>query len=316
MGRTDDDSWGITEGVGATAMGMALARAAETVSDAPLFEDPYAQHFVDAAIAQGWTPPYSHATLAQLGDVDASAGKFVRAMTDYSLCRTRFFDEFFAAAAAGGIRQVVVLAAGLDARTWRLPWRRGTVVYEIDQPQVVAFKAKAVQALNRETEARSVLVPLDLRDDWPKALLHNGFDTILATAWSVEGLLPYLPPEAQDLLFERINELSANGSRIVVDAFTAEFYGQRGAAEVRDATTRIRSAFEQLDGAGPADMLDRDQLIYEVERADVADWLTEHGWSTSRENALDTMTRYGRRVPDDVDKSSLSADLITAERQR
>ena len=316
MARTDDDQWGVTEGVGATAMGMAMARAAETNGAAPLFHDPYAQRFIDTAIALGWTPPYTEASLAHLGDVDTAAAKFVRAMTDYGLCRTKFLDEFFAAATADGIRQVVILASGLDARAWRLPWTKDTVVYEIDQPQVIAFKAKTVQHFDATTGARSVLVPFDLRDDWPQALLDYGFDRTSATAWSAEGLLPYLPPDSQELLFERIDLLSAVGSRLVVDAFTAEFYGQRGSAEVRGATTRIRTAFEHLDDTGPADMLDRAQLIYEVERPDVVDWLTEHGWNASRASAIATMSRYGRNVTDDVDKSSLSADFITAERDR
>ena len=111
MTRTDDDSWDITESVGATALGMAMARAAESVTDCPLFTDRYAQIFVDAAIKRGW-------------DSSAIAGH-LPIIKDYAAVRTKWFDEYFIAAGANGIDQAVILAAGLDARAWRLPWVNG-----------------------------------------------------------------------------------------------------------------------------------------------------------------------------------------------
>ncbi len=202
MTRTDDDSWDITESVGATALGVAMARAHETASDTPLFTDPCAQMFLDAAVAQGWRPPAG--AMAQR----------IRAIGNYAASRTKWFDEFFVAAGAAGIRQSVILAAGLDARAWRLPWLHDSVVFEIDQPQVLQFKEDVLAAHRVAPKARHVAVPIDLRQDWPKALQDAGFDTAEPTAWSVEGLLPYLPAEAQDLLFERITALSARDSRI------------------------------------------------------------------------------------------------------
>src|ERR1700744_2842856 len=132
MARTDDDSWDVTESVGATALGMAMARAAESVTDCPLFTDRYAQIFVDAAIKRGWD---SSGIASQLPIVK-----------DYAAVRTKWFDEYFIAAGANGIDQAVILAAGLDARAWRLPWVSGSSVYEIDQPQVLAFKADVLNA--------------------------------------------------------------------------------------------------------------------------------------------------------------------------
>jgi methyltransferase (TIGR00027 family) len=315
VARSDDDAWGITEGVGATAMGMAMARAAESACEESLFTDPYAQAFIDAAVSRGWTPPFTEETLAQLAAADPQAAHFIRAMTDYGLCRTRHLDDFFRGVADDGITQIVILASGLDTRGWRLPWHPDTVVYEIDQPQVLEFKADVLTAVGARSSARTVLVPIDLRDDWPAALTAAGLDESTRTAWSVEGLLPYLPPDAQTLLFERIADLSAPGSRLVVDAYTAEFYGSAGSAHMEDATSRIRSTFTELDGQpGPASLLDRDQLLYNTERDDCGDWLARRGWDVTRVSALDTMRRFGRAPGPDVDPSAVSADFITATR--
>ena len=220
MARTDDDSWDVTESVGATALGVAMARADESASQCPLFTDPYAQLFIDAATARGWTPPFDDATLAELGKDDPQLSERMAVMWRYGASRTKWFDEFFIAAGAAGVLQAVILAAGLDARAWRLPWVSDTVVYEIDQPRVLAFKSETLRAHDARPAARYVAVPVDLRQDWPKASRDAGFDPAEPTAWSAEGLLPYLPGDAQDLLFERIQDVCAPGSRIAVEAFS------------------------------------------------------------------------------------------------
>jgi methyltransferase (TIGR00027 family) len=115
MGRTDDDEWGVTEGVGATAMGMAVTRAAEGSKEAPLFDDPYAQYFIDAALAQGWIPKYTEASMVQIAAADPGVARFMQALTGYGRCRTKFLDDFLLEE-LGDVAQVVILAAGLDAR--------------------------------------------------------------------------------------------------------------------------------------------------------------------------------------------------------
>src|ERR1700758_1606904 len=131
--------------------------------------------------------------------------------------RTRFFDEFFRTATGAGIRQAVILAAGLDARAYRLNWPAGVVVFEVDQPEVIAFKSTTLTQLGAEPTAERRAVSVDLRDDWPTALRDNFFDTTAPTAWIAEGLLPYLPPEAQDRLLDNITALSAAGSRLATE---------------------------------------------------------------------------------------------------
>ena len=139
-------------------------------------------------------------------------------MADNMAVRTKFFDEFFLDATKAGIKQVVILASGLDSRAYRLAWPAQTVVYEIDQPQVIEFKTRALAELGAEPTTERRVVAIDLRDDWPTALRTAGFDPSQPTAWSAEGLLGYLPPEAQDRLLDTITELSAPGSRLATEA--------------------------------------------------------------------------------------------------
>ena len=157
-------------------------------------------------------------------------------MTDMLAARTRYIDAFFAAAQedgeAAGIRQVVILAAGLDARGYRLPWAPGTTVFEIDQPEVIEFKTATITALGAEPTADVRAVAIDLRHDWPSALRAAGFDSERPAAWAAEGLLGFLPPEAQDRLLDSITALSADGSQLVAEVFR-EFRHQRGGFERR-----------------------------------------------------------------------------------
>ncbi|MGV0793985.1 SAM-dependent methyltransferase [Mycolicibacterium sp. XJ1819] len=279
MARSDDDSWDIVEGVGATALGVAWSRAQEESSDCPLFTDPYAKLFLDAARQRGWQPPPEH------------IAKRIRAISGYAASRTRWFDEFFIAAGAHGIVQAVILAAGLDARAWRLPWVDDSVVFEIDQPKVLEFKTATLAEHNATPAARYVSVAVDLRQDWSKALLEAGFDPAEPTAWAAEGLLPYLSAQGQDLLFERVHQLSARGSRIGVESFGAGFFDSDYLAGRRAKLQQYRqeAGVEDTD-----DSFDVEKLWYVEERTDVATWLTDHDWDVTTVEAWDLMDRYDR----------------------
>jgi methyltransferase (TIGR00027 family) len=278
MARTDNDSWDITESVGATALGVAMVRAAESDCDCPLFTDRYAQIFIDAAIKRGW---------------DSSvAAKRLPILRAYAAVRTKWFDEYFINAGANGIDQAVILAAGLDARAWRLPWVHGTAVYEIDQPQVLAFKADTLAARHARPAVRYQAVPIDLRSDWPTALREAGFDPSTPTAWSAEGLLPYLPAAGQDLLFERIVKLSATDSRIAVEALSPSFFDPNYLERRRQYIRRI-----QGDAAGP----DNAELWFLEERTDLTQWLAERGWAITAIEAPKLMERYDRQPEADLE---------------
>jgi methyltransferase (TIGR00027 family) len=287
MARTDDDSWDITEGVGATALGVAWSRSQESRTECALFTDPYAQLFIDAAMGRGWKQPPKYM-------VDR-----IRSIGGYAASRTKWYDEFFIAAGANGIDQAVILAAGLDARAWRLPWVDGTVLYEIDQPKVLDFKTQTLAQHDAQPSvSRYVAVPTDLRHDWPKALRDAGFDAGVPTAWAAEGLLPYLPADAQDLLFERISELSAPGSRIGIESFGAVLFDREYLDSRREQMRRLR---EEAGEDPDADVPDVADLWYIEDRTDVVEWLTEHNWEASSLESTELMTRYGRWSPDQPD---------------
>lgn len=183
------------------ALNDAMARAWETFSERPLFTDPYARLFVNAAGPHELPATPEHQ----------------RSLIDSAAARTKWFDDYFLTSSSSGVSQVVILAAGLDARPWRLPWLSDTVIYEVDQPEVLEFKQRILAESGVSAAAKYVPVPVDLRDDWPKALTANGFDHTEPTAWAAEGLLPFLTDETQEQLLERIELYSARGSRVAVE---------------------------------------------------------------------------------------------------
>jgi methyltransferase (TIGR00027 family) len=296
MARTDNDSWEITESVGSTALGVAAARAAETVSENPLIQDPFAHVFLDAAGPGMWSLTSDPKLSAALTDLEPDVGAFRQVMVDFMAVRTKWFDELFLDAVSSGIRQVVILASGLDSRSWRLPWPDGTTVYELDQAKVLEFKSGTLARHGAQPAARLVNVAVDLREDWPKALREAGFDASAPTMWSAEGLLRYLPAAAQDLLFERIDSLSAPGSRLATNGPSKNAVNPELLASQREQSTRFRAAAAQVLGA---EIPDVEELWYPEERTEIVDWLGEHGWEATSIGMADLLARHGRDVPAD-----------------
>lgn len=303
MARTDDDTWEITESVGATALGVAAARAAETESDNPLVSDPFARVFLNAAGDGVWNwfaaPELPDEVLAAEPQLPAQ----MQSMLSYMASRTMFFDTFFVeAAGVGGIGQAVILAAGLDARAWRLPWPATATVYELDQPRVLDFKVSTLAKHGAEPTCNRVGVAVDLRQDWPTALRQAGFDPAQPSAWSVEGLLPYLPAAGQELLFSRIHELSGAGSRIAVEAPAPGWMDPDVRARRRERMDRLRAV---VAGADPQRELPRtDELWYFEEREDVGDWLRRQGWDVKATPSQELMAKYGRGIPDGIEDTT------------
>ncbi len=203
-------------------------------------------------------------------------------------CVPTIFDDYFTEVTHDGIRQVVILAAGLDSRAFRLDWPAGTTVYEIDQPKVLEYKTATLQAHGAVSRARHVPVPIDLRDDWPAALIAAGFDPAQPTAWLAEGLLPYLPGEAQDRLFDIVSSHSAPGSRLAVEDFAMDparyTPEKRPRAEARGEHMRISLGLD----------IDADALMYTGDdRADAAEWLAAHGWDVDAVDSAEEMAPVG-----------------------
>ncbi|MGA9362673.1 MAG: class I SAM-dependent methyltransferase [Mycobacterium sp.] len=311
MARTDNDTWDITESVGATALGVAAARAAETESEDPLISDPFARVFLDAAGEGLWNWFAAPDLPAEIVEAQPDLVPRMRGMVDYMAARTSFFDQFFLDATRAGVHQVVILAAGLDSRAWRLPWPDGTTVYELDQPRVLEFKSSTLREHGAQPTCNLVPVPVDLRHDWPAALRQAGFDPSAPSAWSAEGLLPFLPAAAQELLFERVQALGAAGSRIAVEAPGSDFLDEASQAKQRENMQQVRDLMAKLEPE--RDIPDVTDLWYFEEREDVGDWLRRNGWDVAVTRAEVLMANYGR-TPPDVEDAAPKPFFVAAER--
>lgn len=293
--RSDDDQWDIVTGVGYTALLVAGWRALHAVSPQPLVRDEYAKVFIAAT-----QDPYLTDVLADPGTSEDETA-FPRL---YGV-QTRFFDDFFTAAGEAGIRQAVIIAAGLDSRAYRLNWPSGTTIFEVDLPKVLEFKARIMGEHGAEPKARRVEVAADLRTDWNKPLEAAGFDVEAPSAWSVEGVLPYLTDEAQNALFTRLSGLSAPGSRIAIGAL--------GTRLDHDKLDALETAHPGVNKSGNVDF---SALTYETQ-TDPAEWLTAHGWNVAPvRNTLQLQEGYGM-TPPDVDAkidAFMHSQYITATR--
>jgi len=273
---------------------VAAARAVASAQDNPIINDPFAAPLVRAVGLDFFTRLVDGDLPIEQSLPDAADGRDLQFETDSIAVRTRFFDDFFLDATRVGVRQAVILAAGLDARAYRLSWPRATVVYEVDQPEVIAFKNSAMTALGATPSAHRKAVSIDLRDDWPEALRNNGFDPTKATAWSGEGLLMYLPPEAPDRLFDNITALSGPGSRIAT-----EYHPDSGVPMSQRA-----QQFNQRWANLGCD-INLSNLFYDGERNNVVDYLDAHGWTVTTRPRREFYTDYGRVFPDDPDSATM-----------
>ncbi|CQD06698.1 methyltransferase, putative, family protein [Mycobacterium lentiflavum] len=284
MPRAHDDNWDLASSVGATATMVATGRAMATKDPRGLINDPFAEPLVRAVGVDFFTKMMD-------GDLDLSAIENatpvrMRAMIDGMAVRTKYFDDYFVNATAAGVRQVVILASGLDSRAYRLPWPAETVVYEIDQPQVIDFKTTTLAGLGAHPTATRRTIPIDLRQDWPAALRAAGFDTTTPTAWLAEGLLIYLPPEAQDLLFDNITALSVPGSTIATEFVPGivDFDADR----VREMSGSFREHGVDIDMAS---------LVYAGQRNHVVDYLGIKGWTVEGVTRTELFGQNGLEVP-------------------
>jgi methyltransferase (TIGR00027 family) len=285
MARTDNDTWDLASSVGATATMVAAARAMASKADDALIDDPFAEPLVLAVGVDFFTRLVTGELRPEDLDSDSESVGMQR-MTDNMAVRTKFFDEFFLTSTGGGIRQAVILASGLDSRAYRLAWPAGTTVYEIDQPDVIEFKTRNLAELGAEPTAERRTVAMDLRYDWPSALIEEGFDPNQPTAWSAEGLLGYLPPDAQDRLLDTITELSAPGSRVAVESMP-----NIDRADHEKAVERMQAASDRWRDHGFD--LDFAELVYLGDRNEAAAYLGDHGWQLSRQSVNELFAANG-----------------------
>jgi methyltransferase (TIGR00027 family) len=308
--RSDDDTWDTATSLEATAVMVAVARAAETRRPDPLIRDEYAELLaltpelepVRKIVASWWAPDNA------AYDRKFAAG--LQHLVDYQAVRTHFFDEFLATASAAGVRQHVILAAGLDARAYRLDWPDASIVYELDLPMVLEYKVSRLQACGASPSAIRRSVPVDLRADWPKALRDHGFAESQPTAWLAEGLLPFLSGRVQAELFGGIDDLSAPGSQIALEEFGSDGRAKQHLHRNWAAVQAERRRRGQIVHPDPF------ALWYDDDgRPQCVRWFDQHGWLTLSVDANSEARRVGRaaqhRDRDGDDRPALNS-FVTA----
>ncbi len=300
MARAHDDSWGPATGVGVTATFGAAARALAT--DKGLVSDPFAEPLVRAAGVAYFTQLIDDARYAD----DAGDDPVTTGLMHILATHTRFLDEFLADASRAGIRQVVILASGLDTRPYRLWWPPGTTVYELDRPEVLEFKSDVLRGLGAELTANRRAVGVDLRQDWLAALRRVGFDAVQPTVWIAEQLLVgYLPPDAQKRLLDDVTSVSATGSRFAADHMPTWTPLQIDAGRAFVDRWRRRGVDIELTG-----------MTYSGEYRYVPEYLTTRGWRVTERNIVELLTGMGlgqlwRGGPDDL---AVTPRYVTATR--
>ncbi len=259
---------GLPAGVGETALGAAAVRAAESRHADRLFDDRYAEAFLAAA-------PGAFDLEQRTGaGVLASWGA---ALSSHVVTRTRFFDDYLLAATADGLGQVVLLGAGLDTRAFRLPWPDGVRLFELDLPDVLAFKERVLVERSAVAGCERTTIGVDLRTDWAVPMRRAGLARVEATAWLAEGLLIYLSENEAVTLLDRVGALSAVGSRVAFEV--------GGGASLRAQAGQL-PAMQQYVG------------LWQGGLPDAAGWLAEHGWRPELHDRAAAAADHGRGQTD------------------
>jgi methyltransferase (TIGR00027 family) len=292
MARTHDDSWDLASSVGATATMIAAGRALATKDPRGLIDDPFAEPLVRAVGLDFFVKMVDGSV--DFSTIENASPARMQAIINGVAVRTKYFDSYLVAAVNAGVRQVVILASGLDSRAYRLHWPAGTVVYEVDQPQVIEFKTTTLADIGAEPTAERRTVGIDLRYDWPTALQAAGLDTKAPTAWLAEGLLIYLPSEAQDRLFDNITAMSVPGSTIATEYVPG--LKDLDPDQVREKTAPLRE--QGVD-------IDMPSLVYAGERSHVIDYLRAKAWDITSTPRAELFNRDGLQIPAPEDDEPL-----------
>ncbi|WP_405742603.1 class I SAM-dependent methyltransferase [Streptomyces sp. NBC_00028] len=268
----------------ATAVGVARVRALESEREDALFRDPLARAFAAAGGLWPSSPPPG----------DEAARRRRLAVSFSIVIRTRFLDDLLRQAAASGVRQVVLLGAGMDSRAFRMEWPQGTRLFEVDTAVPLDFKAAVLRQERAVARCERIPVAVDLREDWPGALAAAGHDPAAPTVWIAEGLLIYLPEDAVDLLLARISARSAVGSRMGLTL------GSRGVLERFGADAAPGSAASLWVSEMPDDPVA---------------WLAGHGWEADSHTLRERAAAYGRPISSPPRRDEGPGGLIAAVRR-
>jgi methyltransferase (TIGR00027 family) len=192
------------------------------------------------------------------------------AFTAHTAIRARFYDDFLLAASKAGCHQIVLLAGGLDTRALRLDWPAEVRIFQLDSPELLAYKEKVLAASTAVARGGRTVLDVDLRADWPARLLEAGFAPAERTAWLVQGVLVYLSADEAGQLFTSIGRLSASGSRLACE----------------------QTGGHANDGEDPVEQLWKGGL-----GSRTVDWLDRHGWDVQLYRGAELAAAYELAPP-------------------
>ncbi len=167
-----------------TALGAAGHRAAhQALEQGRIFADPLAMRilgsFAQAAVAAAQSDPST------------------RPLRLFIAVRSRFAEDALAAAVARGVRQLVVLGAGLDTYACRAPAGESLRIIEVDHPATQAWKRQLLAAAAIATPRALTFAPIDFeRETLADGLAAAGFDPAQQTFFTWLGVVPYLKEPA------------------------------------------------------------------------------------------------------------------------
>ncbi|MFC4910560.1 SAM-dependent methyltransferase [Actinomadura gamaensis] len=280
-------------GVGATAIGVALIRARESERDDRLYDDPYARAFADAAEREFLDPGAPEGS----AETWATVARLVDVFYEGRTVGVRMSDDALRDAVASGCEQLVMLGAGLDTHAFRLGLPSAVHLFEVDLPEMFAFKERVLGGLGAVPSCRRSVVAADLRGDWRTALMDAGFREDVPARWTDAGVLAYLTREEARRVVRTIGELSAPGSLFG--------FGHSRLEAMADRIRTVPDAGRLMPG-----LADRSA---ERERGlgwDAPEWLERNGWRTEFRELAAIAASYGRALPHSSGAGSILATRL------
>jgi methyltransferase (TIGR00027 family) len=248
--------------VGLTARWIAASRAVESDRADALFHDPLARAL---AGDEGFAVRQTLGRAMSTGDD----------RDPHLAIRTRFFDDaLLDAARTDGMRQVLMLAAGMDSRAFRLDWPEGTVLFEVDRTEIFDSKESILERLGAQPRCDRRVVRADLAQDWAPSVHGAGFDSTARTAVLIEGLVMYLDEGDVRRLFDTLKDLVPDGSWLGMDIINTEM---------------LTSPYT----GGLIKMLESLGCPWKFGTPSAADFLQQYGWSATLTSPGDPEANYG-----------------------
>jgi methyltransferase (TIGR00027 family) len=213
-----------------TALGVAYRRAAHQVFDDPVvFRDPLAGRIVAGLeTVRPFRTPHSNSLSS-------------RSLRAFIAARSRYAEDQLASFFTRGVRQYVVLGAGLDTFAYRNPYAPELKVFEVDHPTTQAWKMERLHAAGIAVPDSLGFVPIDFERQRLAQVLQTtaGFDTARSSFFSLLGVTPYLSRDALGATLTTVASLASGGSVVLDYAIPADSLSLRERTGLTALSARV-----------------------------------------------------------------------------